>query len=59
MSKIHKAIEIVGDRGKYQKTLLVLFILVYLELGLMLLGSTFIYMNPTYDCPNITDPTED
>jgi hypothetical protein len=59
MSKIQKAIGLVGDRGRYQKILLVLFVLVYLELGLMLLGSGFIFMNPTFDCPSLPAPTED
>jgi len=59
MSKLHKAIELVSQSNKYQKMMLVVFILIYLELGLILLGSSFIFMNPTFSCPGMTDPSED
>jgi len=39
--------------------MLIVFILIYLELGLILLGSSFIFMNPTFSCPGMTDPSED
>jgi hypothetical protein len=48
MTHIQKAVEAIGNRGKYQKVLLAFFILVYIELGLMLIGSTFIFMNPQF-----------
>jgi hypothetical protein len=59
MTHIQKAVQSVNDRGKYQFVLVGILILIYMQLGLILLGSSFIYMNPTWDCPDISDPTED
>jgi hypothetical protein len=59
MTHIQHAVNLVGDRGRYQKIMLAFFILVYLELGLMLLGSPFIFKNPEFECPGIDEPTED
>jgi hypothetical protein len=58
MTHIQKAVEAIGNRGKYQKVLLAFFILVYMELGLMLIGSTFVFMNPQFQCPGMDDPSE-
>lgn len=46
MTFIQQAVVAVGDKGRYQKILLGFFTLIYIELGLMLIGSTFIFMNP-------------
>lgn len=51
MTHIQHAVAAVGDRGRYQYILLGFFLLMYLELGFMLLGSTFIFMNPQFECP--------
>ena len=59
MTHIQKALKSVDDRGKYQVLLLVLFVVIYLELGLILLGSSFVYMNPIFECDGIKDPTEE
>ncbi len=59
MTHIQKALNTVGDRGRYQYILLFIFIAIYTELSLILLGSSFIYMNPIFDCPDAIDVTED
>ena len=59
MTHIQKAVNSVDDRGKYQFILVAILILIYMQLGLILLGSSFIYMNPTWDCPRMSNPTED
>ena len=59
MTHIQKAVEAIGDRGRYQKILLGYFLLIYIELGLMLIGSTFIFMNPSFNCPGMDNPSED
>lgn len=59
MTHIQKALQAVDDRGKYQFLLVAILVFIYLELGLILLGSTFVYMNPVWNCPGINDPSED
>ncbi len=59
MTHIQKAMQTVGDRGRYQLILLFIFIVIYTELSLILLGSSFIYMNPVFDCGDGMDVTED
>lgn len=54
MTHIQKALTLVDDRGRYQKILVAIFVLIYIELGLILLGSSFVYMNPIYECEGIT-----
>ena len=56
MTHIQKALQAVDDRGKYQFLLVAILVFIYLELGLILLGSTFVYMNPLWNCPGINDP---
>ena len=59
MTHLQKAVKAVGDRGKYQHILFCFLMLAYIELGLMLIGSTFIFMNPSFDCPGMDNPSED
>lgn len=59
MTHIQKALTLVDDRGRYQKILVAIFVLIYIELGLILLGSSFVYMNPIYECQGISEPTEE
>jgi hypothetical protein len=59
MTHIQHALAVTGDRSRYQYILLGFLILINIELGLMLLGSTFVFMNPQFDCPGLTDPSED
>ena len=60
MTHIQKAVQAVGDNGRYQKVLLGFFILMYMQLGLMLIGSTFTFMNPQFKCEGMDDdPSED
>ncbi len=59
MTHIQKAVKSVDDRGKYQFMLVGVLIFIYIELGLILLGSSFIYMNPTWSCTDVKDPSED
>lgn len=48
MTHIQKAVEAIGNKGRYQKILFGFLILCYIELGLMLIGSTFVFMNPEF-----------
>ena len=59
MTHIQRAMQAVGDRGKYQFVLVAILVFINIELGLILLGSTFIYMNPVWECPGLKDPSED
>lgn len=59
MSHIQNCLKQVNDKGKYQKILVVLFLVIYLELGLMLLGSPFIFMNPIIKCGDEYPSEED
>lgn len=59
MSQIYRAIELVNNKGRYQIIMYALCLLAYFELGLMLLGSSFVFMNPTFNCPGLENPTED
>lgn len=59
MTHIQKAVEAIGDKGTYQKILMGFLICCYIELGLMLFGSTFVFMNPIFDCPGLDNPSED
>jgi hypothetical protein len=43
-------VEKAGSKGKYQKILLVIFILIWYVTGCILLSAAFIYLNPTFDC---------
>lgn len=58
MTYIEQAVVAVGNKGRYQKILMGFLILCYIELGLMLFGSTFIFMNPEFDCPGLVNPSE-
>lgn len=44
-------IEKVGSKGKYQKIVLLIFCLVWYVTGTILLGTGFIFLNPSFDCP--------
>ena len=46
MTYIQQAISAIGDKGKYQYILMGYLIFCYIELGLILFGSTFVFMNP-------------
>ena len=59
MTNIQKAVEAVGDKGAYQKILMGFLIFCYIEIGLMLFGSTFVFMNPQFTCPGMKNPSED
>lgn len=47
---VEKALAIVGDSSQYQKILLAFTSLLYIEITYMLLGSSFIFMNPVFRC---------
>lgn len=60
MTYIQQAVASVGDKGPYQKILMGFLILCYIELGLIMFGSTFVFMNPQFDCPGLSDnPSEE
>jgi len=60
MSQIQKGIALLNDQGKYQKITVVVFLLIYMELAFMLIGSSFMFMNPTFKCDGIEgNPLED
>ena len=40
----------VGSDGKYQYLLSFIFLLVWYVTGALLLSTSFIYLNPTFDC---------
>ena len=60
MTYIQQAIASIGDRGRYQKILMGYLIFCYIELGLIMFGSTFVFMNPQFDCPGLPEnPSEE
>jgi hypothetical protein len=52
-------VEKAGSKGKYQKILLVIFILIWYVTGSILLSTAFIYLNPTFDCAGYGLLTDD
>lgn len=50
VNNIQNAIECLGNKGKYQKLLMIFLIIAYMQLGFILLGAPFYYMNPIYMC---------
>lgn len=47
---VQQALHKVGDSSRYQKILVFFMTLMYIEITWMLLGSTFIFMNPVFKC---------
>ena len=47
---IQQALRKVGDASRYQKILIFFMTLMYIEITWMLLGSTFVFMNPVFKC---------
>ena len=58
MINIQKVVETIGDRGTYKKILIAFLICSFIELELML-GSTFVFINPIFDCPGLDNSSED
>lgn len=54
--RIKEAIELAGNEGKYQKWLIVLFSLLWIEINFFLVGPSYIYMNPSFQCRGIKQP---
>jgi len=50
VNNIQNALECLDTKGKYQKILMIFLIVVYIQLGFILLGAPFYYMNPIYKC---------
>ena len=59
MTYVQQSVNLIGDKGMYQKILMGFLILCYIELGLMLFGSTFVFMNPEFTCPGYDNPSEE
>ena len=49
-SLVEQALQKVGDASRYQKILIVFMTFMYIEITWMLLGSTFVFMNPVFNC---------
>jgi hypothetical protein len=48
------ALAVVGDHHRFQKMLVVFLFLVVVGVNYLILGPTFIFMNPLFEC-NFTD----
>lgn len=42
--------EKVGDSGRYQKNMLLIFSLNWFVTGIILLSNAFLFRNPSFDC---------
>lgn len=49
-SMVEEALHKVGNASRYQKILIFFMTLMYIEITWMLLGSTFVFMNPIFKC---------
>ena len=47
---LEQSLALVGDSCKYQKIMIGFMTLVYIQITWMLLGSTFVFMNPVFRC---------
>jgi len=47
---VQKALTVIGNRNAYQKLLIVFLFLIAGEVNYMLMGPTFIFMNPLFNC---------
>jgi len=47
---VKTALAAVGDQHTYQKILVVFLFLIAAEVNYLLMGPTFIFMNPLFDC---------
>jgi len=47
---VQQALQAVGDRHNYQKLLVAFLFLIAAEVEFLLLGPTFIFMNPLFKC---------
>lgn len=43
-------IEKVGSKGKYQRNVMLIFALNWYVAAILLLGTSFLFMNPDFDC---------
>lgn len=48
--QVQKALAVVGNHGAYQKILIVFLFLMAGQVDYMLLGPSFIFMNPLFEC---------
>lgn len=53
--KIQTALELAGSHHKYQKILILLIALTWIEVNYLLLGPTLIYMDPIFTCQSTGD----
>jgi hypothetical protein len=47
---VKNALESIGNRGRYQKLLVVFLFFIAAEVNFLLFGPTFIFMNPLFKC---------
>jgi hypothetical protein len=57
--RVKQALEQAGDRHKYQKFIFVLLFLYNGFINLLMVGPTFIFMNPLFICPNYDTPVDE
>ena len=55
---VKKALAAIGDTGTYQKLLVAFLFFIATEVNYMLIGPTFIFMNPLFNC-SFTDELVD
>lgn len=48
-------IEVVGSNGKYQRNVFLIFCVLWFVSGMLLMGTSFLYMNPSFDCEGSLD----
>lgn len=48
--KTAEALDKVGGGGRYQRFLMLFMCLFWVDVAYMLLGPSYIYMNPTFKC---------
>ena len=46
-------VEKVGSHGRYQKFIFILFLLLWLLTSLLIMGTSFLFLNPKLDCHSI------
>ena len=56
---VRKVLEKIGDKGRYQWTAFFILFMINGFINFLLVGPTFIYMNPLFKCPNFDEPIDE
>lgn len=52
---VKKALELIGNKGRYQWVTFFILFMLNAFVNLIIVGPTFIFMNPLFKCPNEKD----